>query len=141
MTTPTQTEMLLTGEDLLALGDIGPCELVEGRLVKMSPTRLLHGKYEVRLSTALHIFATARQLGVVVAGEVGLYVRRNPDTIRAADIIFISSERYQRLSQPEGFLDVAPDLVVEILSPNDYWVELNRKLREYFAAGVRLVPC
>ncbi|MCS6910447.1 MAG: Uma2 family endonuclease [Anaerolineales bacterium] len=74
-----------------------------------------------------------------MAGEVGLYVRHNPDTIRAADIIFISSERYQRLSRPDGFLDVAPELVVEILSPNGYWVELNRKLREYFAAGVRLV--
>ncbi|MCS6910446.1 MAG: hypothetical protein NZM11_07740 [Anaerolineales bacterium] len=55
MTAPTQTETLLTGEDLLALGDIGPCELVEGRLVKMSPTRLVHGKYE---STK---FASARR--------------------------------------------------------------------------------
>jgi len=50
----------------------------------------------------------------------------------------ISNERYAQKTSP-GFLDVAPDLVVEILSPNDSWIEVTQKLREYFAIGVRLV--
>ena len=77
-------------------------------------------------------------IGKVRAAEVGIYTRRNPDTGRGADVLSISNERYAQKKSP-GYLDVAPDLVVEILSPNDRWTEVNQKLREYFAIGVRLV--
>src|SRR3972149_2772219 len=73
------------------------------------------------------------------AGEVGTSTQRNPDTGRGADVAYISNERYERLGSKRGFLDVAPDLVVEVLSPHDSASELTQKLREYFAVGVRLV--
>jgi Uma2 family endonuclease len=72
-------------------------------------------------------------------GEVGIFTRRGPDTVRAADVAFISNERYDRLKSRRKFLDVPPELVVEVLSPDDPASELIRKLSEYFAAGVRLV--
>ncbi len=74
-----------------------------------------------------------------MVGEVGIYTHRNPDTVRAADVAFISNERYAERKQPSGFLDVAPDLVVEIMSPDDRWNDVTQKLREYFSIGVRLV--
>lgn len=129
---------LITGEELAALGHLGRCELVEGRIVPMAPTGDEHGGIEVKIGGRLDIFATTHNLGKVRVGEVGIYTRRNPDTVRGADALFISNERYaQRKSQ--SFLDVAPELVVEILSPNDLWSEVTQKLREYFAIGVRLI--
>ncbi|MBK6433505.1 MAG: Uma2 family endonuclease [Anaerolineae bacterium] len=57
--------------------------------------------------------------------------------MRAADIAFISTSR---LAQPvKGYLTVAPDLVVEIMSPDDRWQDLREKLAEYFAIGVTWV--
>lgn len=136
---PAMTETLVTGEELLAMGDVGPCELVEGRIVWMSPTGFEHGDYEGNFYERLKAFVRQHRLGKVVVGEVGIYTQRNPDTVRAADVAFISNERYAQRKQKRGFLDVAPDLVVEIMSPEDRWSEVNQKLREYFAIGVRLV--
>ncbi len=135
---PLQAETLLTGDDLLAMGDIGPSELIEGRLVRMSPTGGKHAIIEVNFAQHLKVFAVKHRLGKVMSGEVGIYVRRNPDTIRAADVAYISNERYARWRKT-GYLDVAPDLIVEILSPDDRWTDVTQKLREYFGTGVRLV--
>jgi Uma2 family endonuclease len=132
-------EGLITGEDLLDLGDVGPCELVEGRVVSMAPTGGEHGRVEVRFASVLDQFVSDRRLGKVLGGEVGIYTRRSPDTVRGADVLFISGERYASLRRPTGFLDVAPDLIVEVLSPDDRVSDLLQKLREYFAIGVRLV--
>lgn len=134
----TTAERQLTGEEALALGDIGPYELVEGRLVHMSPTKHRHGKYEYRLAKSLGNFVDEHRLGEVQVGEVGIYTHRNPDTVRAADVLFISNERLAK-ANPDSFLDVAPELVVEIVSPDDRWSDLRQKLREYFAVGVVVV--
>ena len=128
----------MTGEDLLAMGDIGPSELVEGRIVKMSPTGFEHGDYEGNFYEYLKAFVKGRKLGRVAVGEVGIYVRRNPDTVRAADVVFISNERHAQRVHTRGFLDVTPELVVEILSPDDRMGDMIRKLRDYFEAGVKL---
>jgi Uma2 family endonuclease len=133
----TETK-LITGEELAAMGDIGPCELIEGRIVPMTPTGGEHGRIEVNIGAELLAYVRSHKLGQVLAGEVGIYTHRNPDTVRGADVLFISNERYAQKTSP-GFLDIAPDLVVEILSPNDSWIEVTQKLREYFAIGVRLV--
>jgi Uma2 family endonuclease len=132
-----QTE-LITGEELAKMGHIGRCELVGGRIVSMSPTGDAHGGYEGNFYHEIRSFVHAHNLGKVRVGEVGVYVRRNPDTVRGADVLFISHERYAG-KRSSSYLDVAPDLIVEVLSPNDAWTEVMQKLREYFAIGVRLV--
>ena len=136
---PAHTEKLVTGEELLARGDIGPSELIEGRIVMMSPTGFEHGDYELNFGETLKAFVRRNKLGKVVVGEVGIYIRRNPDTVRAADVVFISNERHAQRKQKRGYLDVAPELVVEVLSPDDAWSEVTQKLREYFSVGVKLV--
>jgi Uma2 family endonuclease len=129
---------LVTGEELYRRPDLGPCELVDGRIVPMSPTGSRHGSLEASLAASLLAYARETGRGKVLSGEVGIYVRRNPDTVRAADVLFISNERWARRGS-EGYLDVAPELVVEILSPDDRWSDVTAKLADYFAAGVEVV--
>lgn len=129
----------ISGDELFRRGDLGPCELIDGQIVPMSPTGDEHGGIEVNVSTALATFVRDRQLGHVRAGEVGVYTRRNPDRVRAADVLYISNHRYAQRTAAAGYLDVAPELVVEILSPRDMVIDLTEKLREYFAIGVTLV--
>jgi Uma2 family endonuclease len=138
MSTAQTETTLITGEELLAMGNIGPCELIDGRIVPMSPTGGRHGIIESRLSSALSFFVQQHHLGWVLTGEVGVYIRRNPDRVRGADIVFLSRERWPE-GPPEGFLEGTPDLVVEIMSPNDRWQEVRQEIAEYFSIGVRWV--
>jgi len=137
-TSPTGARPI-TGEELEGLPNSGPCELVLGRIVPMSPTGGEHGRIEGNFFRALDVFVRARRAGKVLVGEVGIFTHRNPDSVRGADVAFISNERYEKLESKRGFLKLAPELVVEVLSPHDSAAELAQKLREYFAAGVRLV--
>src|ERR1700712_3815427 len=95
-------ERLITGEELFLGPDLGPCELVNGRIVPLSPTGRAHGRAEARLTTRLSTYVEGANWGEVLTGEVGIYIRRNPDTVRAADIALISHERLARCSSPKG---------------------------------------
>jgi Uma2 family endonuclease len=129
------SERLITGEELFLSPDLGPCELVDGRIVPLSPTGRAHGRSGARLATRLSFYVEGNERGEVLTGEVGIYIRRDPDTVRAADVAFISHERLAHCKE-EGYLDVAPEIVVEILSPNDRKGNLAEKLQDYFSAGV-----
>jgi len=129
---------LVTGEELLRMPDRGPCELLDGKIVSMVPPGGEHCLFESNLDIALKLFARQQKLGRVLVGEVGIYTRRNPDRVRAADIVFLSKERLPG-KMPQGYLHVAPDLVVEILSPHDQWREVQEKVQEYLAIGVSSV--
>jgi Uma2 family endonuclease len=133
-----KNEGLITAEQFLHWPDEGRCELVQGEIVHLTASRPLHGLVEVRLSSRLFNYADSTGRGHVLGGEVGLWVRRNPDTVRAADLVFISRERYARRN-PKGFLDVPPELVVEVLSPDDRYGDVMEKLREYLDLGVDLI--
>lgn len=110
-------------------------ELVNGRLVPMPMAGRSHAQYVMSLGAKLVSWAEETGRGIVLGGEAGLYTRRNPDTVRGADALFISHERYARCG-PSTFLDVAPELVVEIYSPDDRPGETARKVQEYLSIGV-----
>jgi Uma2 family endonuclease len=127
-------ERLITGEELFLGPDLGPCELVDGRIVPLSPTGRVHGRAEARLTAHLLIYVEGSNKGEVLTGEVGIYIRRDPDTVRAADVAFISHERLARC-RAEGYLDVAPEIVVEVLSSTNRRGEITERLKDYFSAG------
>lgn len=127
-------ERLMTGEEIARYPDFHG-ELVDGRPVPMPMAGRSHAQLVMWLGGRLLAYAEETGRGVVLGGEAGLYTRRNPDTVRGADILFISHERYARCG-PLTFLDVAPELVVEIFSPDDRPGETARKVEEYLAAGV-----
>jgi Uma2 family endonuclease len=130
---------LVTGDELGKMPNLGRSELVRGRIVLSSPAYGDHGRIEGNFFHELRSFAEPRGLGKVLVGEVGVYTGRDPDTVRGADVAFLSSERYAQAKRACGFLDVAPDLVVEVISSSESRASLKEKLGEYFACGVRLV--
>lgn len=125
---------LITGDELLRLGLNGPVELIEGVLTPMSPTQNLHGWIVMELARRLGNFNAERGLGWVLGAESGLVTRHNPDTVRGMDIAFVSHQRLPVLKP--GFLETAPELIVEVVSPSDRWTDIRSKLMEYFDAGV-----
>jgi Uma2 family endonuclease len=138
MSTATLLEIedkLITADELYAMGDMPGVELIKGKLRNMSPTGYEHGATESDIAFHLKSFLRQHSLGKVMTGEVGVYIRRNPDSIRAADVLFISHQRLQQV-QSKSYLDVAPELVVEVLSPRDSWVDMAEKLENYFSIGV-----
>lgn len=128
----------ITGDELYAMGDIGRTELVRGEIIYMSPVGHPHGYIKFNIGAILHTFVKEHGLGRVMGGEVGIYTQRNPDTVRGADVAFISNERFAQV-QSRSFLDVAPKLVVEVLSPDDSWSDITEKLEEYFNINVEVV--
>lgn len=138
MTTTLTETRLITGEELLTLPNLGPCELIDGRIVPMSPTNVEHAYLENQAGWSLESFVRPRKLGWVLVGEIGIYTRRRPDRVRAADVAFISRQRLPQRPR-RGYLEVAPELVIEIMSPTDSWEEARVKVEEYFAIGVERV--
>lgn len=131
------SERLLTGEELYLLPDEGPCELIRGKVVPRPFADITHGFLTTELGSTLWDYAESGQRGKVRMGGVGVYTSREPDTVRAADVLFISNERYERYSRARSeYLDVAPELIVEILSPWDVWSEVQEKVTDFLSAGV-----
>ncbi len=137
---PVRTkERLTTAVDLAQMPDAALYELIEGELVQMSPTKRTHGKLESLFDYYLRHFLRQNDLGEVMVGEIGMFIRRDPDTVRAADVLFISHERLAAEPDGDGYLTVPPELVVEILSPSESWGMVRRKLADYFEMGVTVV--
>ncbi len=129
----------MTAEELLHLNLPNKrTELVRGTLVVREPAAYRHGDVAMRLTAAIGNFVYAQDLGRVFAAETGFTLARNPDTVRAPDVAFISRERLPDPA-PRGFAEMAPDLVVEVLSPDDRPGEVLAKVADWLNAGVRLV--
>jgi len=134
----TQGTQLTTADQLLQMTGLGRCELLRGELVMMSPAGFGHGRVAHRVGMHLGKFVQARRLGVVTAAETGFQIGRDPDTVRAPDVAFISSRRIPE-EEPAGFFPGAPDLAVEVLSPNDRASEVIAKVQDWLDAGSVLV--
>lgn len=134
----TVATQLTTAEDLLAMGDIGRCELIYGELVMMSPSGGTHGIVALRLGSFLREFIEAHDLGSVFGAETGFKIDSNPDLVRAPDASFVRKARMP-LPVPEGFLELVPDLAVEVVSPSDTRREVAEKVNMWLAHGTLIV--
>lgn len=134
----SDTTRLVTAEELERMPeDDYRYELVRGRLIRMSPVGYLHGLVCVQVTLRLGPHVKNRELGVVLS-EVGFKLASDPDTVRAPDIAFV---RRDRMLSPDarGFYRGAPDLAVEVLSPDDRPGETQTKIEEYLSCGTPAV--
>jgi Uma2 family endonuclease len=113
-------------------------ELVEGRVVRVSPPGSLHAAVTVQFAILLAQHVRKHNLGTVLS-EGGFRLATNPDTVRGPDLSFVRRERIPSAGLPEGFWSGAPDLAVEICSPGDSRPEILAKVNDYLTCGARLV--
>lgn len=118
---------------------LGPCELVEGEIVPLAPAGMEHSEVTMRILLALVAWNRQAKKGRVLTNEIGLVVKEDPDTVRGADVLFISYKRLPAAEKWKGFLRHKPELVVEILSADVSWKKMEEKVAEYHAFGVDLV--
>lgn len=136
----TTAAKLLTADDLLRLHSEGVYgELIRGVLQETMPPGERHGAIMAEITALLVVFVKRFRLGRVTTGDVGVWIERDPDTVRGPDIAFFSTERIQAGPPLPGYSVAIPDLVVEIVSPNDKSHEIYDKARMWLSHGVRLV--
>lgn len=137
----TLSKTHLTANDLYNMPDHGGRnELVKGEILPMSPASTKHGQITFRLAFKVGLFANEHSLGEVYAAETGFTLSKNPDTVRAPDVAFIARDRIPGKGIPDtGFWEIAPDLIAEIVSPNDRMSDVQDKITDYLNAGVRLI--
>lgn len=118
----------------------GASELVNGEIVLMSPAGAVHHIIGGALFAQLWAYVEAHGLGDAFMDNVGYYLPipgRDRDTVRAPDVSFVAAERLTEI--PRGFLRLAPDFAVEVLSPENTAAEMDARMADYFAAGTRLL--
>ena len=128
----------MTAEQLLTL-DLPnkSTELVRGRLMVREPASTYHGLVQSRLHILVGAYVLQNKLGAVFGQDTGFMIATDPDTVRAPDLAFVARDRVALIG-PRGYASLAPDLVTEILSPDDRPGEVLRKLGEWLESGVRL---
>lgn len=114
-------------------------ELVRGDLIVMTPAGGRHGQVAHRVGLVIGNHVLDRNLGRVFAAETGFLLQRDPDTVRAPDAAFVAGERLGTGEVAAGFLEMAPDLAVEVVSPGDSATAVQAKVDDWLAAGTRLV--
>lgn len=113
-------------------------ELIRGQLIVREPAGFRHGDVAAQVLVKLASFVRGKNLGRVLAAETGFKLFSNPDTVRAPDVGFVREDRIPN-PLPRGFAKFAPDLAVEVLSPDDRPGEVLAKVADWLTAGTRLV--
>ena len=141
MTSATAAETkVITADELLRLDAKGVRgELIRGVLCETMPTGHEHGRVVINLGTELRNFVKTRKLGSLTASDSGVWLERDPDTVREPDIAYFSAERMPPGVRVTGYAETPPDLVVEVVSPSNTIREVNDKAFMWLGYGVRLV--
>jgi len=136
----THAQRLVTAEELLAMQD-EDChtELVDGEVLRMAPAGGEHGEVTHNVGLLLGMHVRSHRLGRMVGAETGFLLGRNPDLVRAPDAAFIAQRRVPSGGLPKAYIPFAPDLAVEVISPNDTAEHVQRKAQDWLAAGTRLL--
>ena len=129
----------VTADELAAMSAEGRLELVRGELVEMAPTGFEHGAIVAKLTMLMNQYATTRRLGRVVTGDVGFHLAKDPDLVRAPDIAFLSFDSIPTGLATRRFVEGAPVLVIEVVSPTDRANDIIERVDDYLKAGTRLI--
>jgi Uma2 family endonuclease len=132
------TPDVMTAEELERVSIPGKStELIRGRLIVSEPPGTNHGRVAATLGFLVSAFVRQHELGDVFAQDTGFKIESNPDTVRAPDLAFVARDRRAQLTR-RGYSPLAPDLIAEILSPDDSPGKVLAKISAWLQAGVRL---
>ena len=130
----------LTAADVVRLGLAGErMELIDGELREKEPMGARLGETEIRLTLPLGFHLLGQGLGEIYPSDTQFKILRDPDIIQIPDLAFVRADRLPPKHERIGILNLAPDLAVEIVSPNDRRPRIMEKIERYQRAGVPLI--
>lgn len=130
---------LVTAEQFETMAEPGcRLDLVRGEVVRVTNAGWWHGAVAAVVGRLLQAHVSTHRLGLVFAAETGFLLERSPDTVRSPDASFVRMERIPRAPR-RGYLDGAPDLAVEVTSPDDSVTKVHEKALLWLRHGARLV--
>ncbi|MBA2454628.1 MAG: Uma2 family endonuclease, partial [Chloroflexia bacterium] len=134
------TTKLMTADDLLDMGeDAKFCELIIGELVCMSPASGKHSQITGVIFGHLWTFARDDPSHTVFESSAGYILGRDPDVVLSPDVSVVRSDRFPAEGPGATFMELVPDLVVEVISPSERPGQITTKLLTYLNAGVQVV--
>ena len=137
--TMTKTK-LITAAELLRLYSEGVRgELIRGELYETMPSGQQHGEIAMQIGHLLLSFVRPRRLGRVMGSDAGVWLERDPDTVREPDVAFFAADKMPPGETVRGYAEAVPNLVVEIASPSNSAREVRNKARMWLSFGVRIV--
>lgn len=135
--TPTQT---MTAQEFLLWPQSPGHELIHGQVVEMPEMGAQALFISGTIYRLLAVWAVSGKHGWAFPNDSGVQCfADDPERIRKPDVCFVRAGRFAGDDVPMGWIPLAPDLVVEVVSPNDVWSEVSEKVADYLNAGVAVV--
>lgn len=135
----SERTVLVEPEDLLAMPDGDRYELIDG-IPREKPMGAQSEEIGGLLLTQINVFIRPRKLGRAYPSQTGFQCfPGDPKLVRLPDTSFVAAGRLPGDQSPEGYIKVAPDLAVEVVSPNELYEEVEAKVADYRSAGVKLI--
>ena len=135
------TTRLSTVEDLARMtsDEAERHELYAGVLREVEVMGGRHGEIGFELIGPLYLYLRTNPFGRVYTEATHFIILRDPDVVLMPDVAFVRADRLPPVEEREGFMPLAPDLAVEVLSPSNRAREMAEKVELYQRGGVRLV--
>jgi len=137
VTTPVIERKKVSWDEYLSL-PLTRYEIIDGEVIELPTPTLKHQRIVMRLSLKISDFVTKKKSGELFPAPFDFVIRRQPLRTRQPDLFYISYERAGDMSalMEQSRLEMAPDLVIEVLSPSDTYSAWREKLHDYHALGV-----
>jgi len=133
------TTRTMTIDEVAQLPEAERFEIMRGEHRAMPPANFDHSDISLGIGARVREFVMHNALGRVVGADAGFILSRAPDTLLAPDAAFVRGDRLPARDERQCFLDVVPDLAIEVLSPSNTAVEMADKVLAYLESGPRLV--
>ncbi len=131
---------LTTVTDLERLAPEGDrWELIRGELRRVAAAGGRHGEIAYEFGRRIGNHVVEGRLGRLYSSDTGFVLARDPDVVLMPDVAFVRKERLPGAAEREGIMPLAPDLVVEVVSPTDRSADVEEKVGLYLAGGVVVV--
>ncbi len=114
-------------------------ELIDGEVIEMSPPGGEHGEIAFKGGFLIATYVLPRQLGRLYAAETGFRIHEAPDRVRAPDFAFVSRGRLPEGPTTPHYIPLAPDFVIEVVSPSDMAADVQDRVDDWLQAGTLIV--